>query len=192
MATLLAAAPLAHADTIFDVTDTEGAVTNPLSSIPPPVAPTDTFTASNASGNIFSFDFTGASSESIITFLHSGSDTILSTGGTGQNDPINNVLFEITGFIDLAPGTYNVQHNGAMYLSYIVNDATGPLLINSSDPTAGITTSTFTISSDTGSVFATLLYADSATAATPEPGSFVLFGSGLLAAVSVLRRRLTI
>jgi hypothetical protein len=189
LAALLAAAPLAHADSIFNVSDLENHVSNPLPPTVPAVAPTDTFTASNTTGNIFSFNFTGASSESIINFLHSGGDTILDTGGIGQNDPINNVLFYIAGFVDLAPGTYNIQHNGAMYFSYIVNEATGPLLISSSDPTAGITTSSFTISADTGSVYATLLYADSTTA-TPEPSSFVLLGSGLLAAAGLVRRRM--
>jgi hypothetical protein len=123
-----------------------------------------------------------------INFLHSGGDTILDTGEIGQNDPINNGLFYIAGFVDLTPGTYDIEHNGAMYFSYILNGANGPLLISSSDPTAGITTSSFTVRADTGSVYATLLYADSTTA-TPEPSSFVLFGSGLLAAAGLALRR---
>ena len=186
MAVFLAAAPLARALPIVNIDYLANQAINPLPPTEPAIAPTGTFSAGLPTLSVFSFNFTGPSSETVGTFLTSGGDTILATGGTGISNPINNALFAITGFIDLAPGSYTIAHNGAMYFSFLGSG----LLINSSDPTAGVSASTFTITLDTGNVFATLLYADSTTT-TPEPSSFVLLGSGLLAAAGIVRLRVT-
>jgi hypothetical protein len=182
MAAFLAAAPLARALPIVNIDYLANQAVNPLPTTEPAIAPTGTFSAGLPPLSVFSFNFTGPSSETVSDFLTSGGDTITDTGGIGISNPINNALFAITGFIDLAPGTYTIDHNGAMYFSFVGSG----LLIDSSDPTAGVSMSTFTITQDTGSVFATVLYAQST---TPEPSSFVLLGSGLLAAAGIVRRR---
>jgi hypothetical protein len=187
IAVLLTASPLAHALPVVNIDFFANAATNPLPSTAPSTAPTDTFAAGLPAQSVFSFDFVATPGETVLQLLQSGGDTIQSTGGVGPNNPLNDGIFYITGFIDLAPGTYNIQHNGALDFSY----SGSGLLINSSDPTAGTTTSSFTIAQDTGSVFATVLYADTATTATtPEPGSFVLLGSGLLTLAGAIRRRI--
>jgi hypothetical protein len=185
MAAFLAAAPLARALPIVNIDYLANQAVNPLPTTEPAIAPTGTFSAGLPALSVFSFNFTGPSSETVSEFLTSGGDTITDTGGIGISNPINNALFAITGFIDLAPGTYDIEHNGAMYFSFVGSG----LLIDSSNPTAGVSTSTFTITQDTGSVFATVLYAQSTP--TPEPSSFVLLGSGLLAAAGFVRRQVT-
>ncbi len=111
IAVLLAASPLAHALPIVNIDFFANAATNPLSSTPPNIAPTDTFSAGRPAQSVFSFDFVATPNETVIQLVQSGGDTILSTGGVGPNNPLNDGIFYITGFIDLAPGTYNIQHN---------------------------------------------------------------------------------
>lgn len=184
-----------YADTLVTGNEFAGYATNPLPTTAPSVAPTDTFTLSNPSGNVFSF--LGDSSTTLTGFLTAGGDTLAYTGGVAA--PVNGSLFWFTGFIDLAPGTYNFEHTGAMYLT--LGAVNGVQVINSPDPTAGLEDSSFNIASDTGLVYFQMLYGVSGdgpyelsgglapTAATPEPSSFLLLGSGLLAAGGLIRRR---
>ncbi len=176
---------VAHADTYTGVFYL-GVTGNPFPTSAPPTAPTDTFNVSNPQGDIFNF-VTGNPSATLDSFLRSGGNTVIYTGGIGGSDPIDNSLLGFNGFHDFAPGTYTINHDGALYLSYA-----GNVLIDSSDPTAGEQASSFTITSDTGSVYLDLVYGVSTNAApTPEPGSFILLGSGILAAAGAVRRRLT-
>lgn len=200
-AAFLAFAPAAHADSIANGSVWEGATSYPntLSTTAPSGTPTATFTVDAASGNVFSFDGTGGSSYTLAGFLTSGGDSLsFLTGASHAGDSINNAVFEFTGYVDLAPGTYTITHDDGMYLW--VN---GVLEINSGAPTAA-DASHFTITTDTGFVPFELLYAEvngapavlsgnlGNVAPTPEPSSFILLGSGLLAAAGVVRRRFNV
>src|SRR5580658_8360760 len=112
MAAFLAAAPLARALPIVNIDYLANQAVNPLPTTEPAIAPTGTFSAGLPPLSVFSFNCTGPSSETVSDFLTSGGDTITDTGGIGISNPINNALFAITGFIDLAPGTYTIDHNG--------------------------------------------------------------------------------
>lgn len=189
----LAAAPLAHADNIVDGSVWEGFASNPILKVGPPVAPTDTFTVEEPSGSVFNLT-AASSSTTLIQFLRSGGDDFKSTGGIGAGDPIVGDLFEFDAFIDLAPGTYSITHTGALYFEVGQVE-----LVDSPDPAAGLSVSTFTIATDTGNEYYNMLFAETGTngaqlgtslTPTPEPSSFILLVSGLLAAGGAIRRRI--
>lgn len=191
----------ARADSIANGSVWEGATSYPnsLSTTAPSGTPTATFTVDATSGNVISFVGTGGSSYTLGGFLTSGGDSVnFLTGASHAGDSINNDVFEFTGYVDLAPGTYTITHDDGMYLW--VN---GVLEINSGAPTAALG-SQFTITTDTGFVPFELLYAEvngspatlsgniGHVAPTPEPSSIILLGSGLLAAAGVVRRRFNV
>jgi len=186
----LAVAPLAHASNIVSVSVFEGYASNPILTTAPAVAPTDTFNLTESTAGIFNLSAAN-SSVTMVQFLESGGGTLMDTGGIGGSDPISGDLFALDAFIDLAPGTYSITHNGALYF-----EIGGTELIDSQNPAAGLSTSTFTITTDTGNAYYNLLYAETGTTAqlgsvssTPEPSSFILLGSGLLAAAGAMRMR---
>ncbi len=197
----------ARADSIANGSVWEGATSYPnsLSITAPSGTPTATFTVDAASGNVFSFQ-SGSSNNltldptyTLAGFLTSGGDSLnFLTGSSHAGDSINNDVFEFTGYVDLAPGTYTITHDDGMYLW--IN---GVLEINSGAPTAA-DASHFTITTDTGFVPFEILYAEvngapaelsgniGKVSPTPEPSSFILLGSGLLAAAGVVRRRFNV
>jgi hypothetical protein len=130
-------------------------------------------------------------------FLTSGGNTVTNASGLSaiSTDTLNNTIFEFTGDTSLVAGqTYEVTHDDGAIL--YVN---GVEVINSGGPTSQ-DVSTF-IASATGTFSFDLLYAevngapgvltsDLPLAATPEPGSFILLGTGLLTAAGAMRRKL--
>lgn len=195
---MLAVAPLAHADTVTGSVY-EGATSYPFTFAPstPTVPLTATFTVTNPGSTDFNFVGNSPSSYTLGGFLASGGGTVnFLTGGGASTDSINNDVFEFTGTTTLVSGdTYTITHDDGMYL--YVN---GALVISSGSPTVAIPSSF--VATTSGPVSFDLLYAEvngepavlsgnlGSIAPTPEPSSFILLGSGLLAAAGVVRRRL--
>jgi PEP-CTERM motif len=200
---LLAIAPLAHADTVFGavyIGGTTGAIPGTL----PPGAPNVTFLLGSV-GNPFNLtaDTVPAPGNYTINgFLTSGGDSVAYlSGGVLSGSNLDNTLFVFSGFIDLAPGTYTVTHDDGVIVT-----VGGVTEIDSPSPTSA-ENSTFHVSTDTGLVPFEIEYAEVdgppavleasggsfgtfSITPTPEPSSFVLLGSGLLAAAGMIRRRM--
>jgi hypothetical protein len=209
VAVLLAAAPLAHADTVTgSVWELPTFTTVPvIGSAVYSTTPTATFDISNPSATAL-FNFRSDTDASLTGFLTTGvgdvsnGDTLTYlTGSSHGGDNINNDLFEFQGTTTLTNGTYTFSHDDGLLL-YL----SGALVINAPGPTSAENTS-FTVCASgcdatAGSYNFTLLYAevDGAPAqltanlplvgTTPEPSSFILLGSGLLAAAGMVRRKL--
>jgi PEP-CTERM motif len=202
MSTLLAVAGTAYADPVAT-----GAVWQNASFYPNPLpanssglgAPAATFDV-----NGFNFNSNGSTDYKIGSFLTSGGNTVSNGSGLSgiSGNTLNNTVFEFKGSTNLIAGqTYEVTHDDGAIL-YLDGSSTNVLGANSGNPTVA-DESTFTVGT-TGLYSFDLLYAEVngapavltsdmtlASAATPEPSSFILLGSGLLAAVGVVRRRLT-
>jgi PEP-CTERM motif len=170
--------------------------------------PTTTFTLSNPDSTAL-FNFRSNDDSSLTGFLTTGTggtsngDTL--TYNTGGDGGINNDLFEFQGTTDLAAGTYDFSHDDGLLL-YL----NGSLVVNAPGPTSATDTSFVVCAASgpgcdavAGNYSFTLLYAevDGAPAqltatlplvgTTPEPSSFILLGSGLLAAAGMVRRRMS-
>jgi len=178
--------------------------------------PTASFTLTNTSASAL-FNFDSGNDVGLSSFLTtdtshtSNGDTLTYITGSGAaGDNINNDLFEFQGTTALANGTYDFEHDDGLLL-YL----NGVLVVNEGGPTAATTTTLcvgttgcdYNIAStgDTAESF-TLLYAEvdgppavlqtnlpltgPPPSTTPEPSSFLMLGSGLLAAAGMVRRRM--
>ena len=135
-AVLLAAAPLAHADTVdgrvwelptFDTVPVLGSAVYGTT-------PTATFTLSNPDSMAI-FNFRSDADATLSGFLTNGVGDVsngdtLTISGLGS-DGINNDLFEFTGTTDLSVGNYIFSHDDGLLL-YL----NGVLAINAPGPTA--------------------------------------------------------
>ena len=120
-------------------------------------------------------------------------------GHLGTNT-LNNTLFEFTGMAQFTNGqTYNLGHDDGARL--YVN---GVQVYSDPGPTSFVSTP-YTYTGATGDYSFNFLYGEVSgapavfetnlegpLASTPEPSSFLLLGSGLLAAAGVVRRRLSV
>jgi hypothetical protein len=177
-------------------------------------SPTAIFTVTNSSATSL-LDFYSGNDASLTGFLTtnpsntSNGDTLTYLSGASHGtDSVNNDLFEFQGTTTLADGSYNFEHDDGLLLYLTGNSVTNDEVINAGGPTAAVATA-FTVCASgcdatAGTYTFTLLYAEvdgapaelltslplTGPAPVPEPSSFVLLGSGLLAAAGAVRRRL--
>ena len=183
---------IAHADTVMGSVYTTAPFPAPLSPLEtPPGMLLSTFTT-NGIGNLFE----GAGPNYTVGgFLTSGGATVTGLDPSVASMTLNNKELTFVGTTFLQGGvTYSLTHDDGAFL-YL----NGVQVIASGGPTTP-KTDTFSVATS-GAYSFDLLYAEvngapatlnfTGPLATPEPSSFVLLGSGLLAAAGAVRRRLT-
>jgi hypothetical protein len=199
VAVLLAAAPSAHASTVISGEVWEGGTTGsvPSYSSLSSTAPTATFTLSGQP-NLINFTSNGSTDYTIGSFLGTSGDTVTNWSSNVSGDSLDNTVFRFTGASYLAGGSViSLTHDDGLNL-YL--DGSSTCSICSGAPTSSITSS-YTIPTS-GTYTYVLDYAEvsgppavltdvngSLSAATPEPSSIALLGSGLLAGAGFIRRR---
>lgn len=212
---LLAIAPLAHADSTVNGYAYYGVVNSGGSQSIPTAIPTQASADASFSvtgANIFNMyaPTNAAPDYTLLGFLTNGTNDLpngnvvtFATGDSHAGDGLNNTLIVFYGDVTLTGGTtYGLTHDDGVVL--YLNGSSTPT-INAGGPTSA-DTSNFSVGS-TETVPFILEYAevDGAPAqlsttvglnllgvnpVTPEPSSFVLLGSGLLAAAGMIRRRM--
>jgi hypothetical protein len=203
MSVLLAVAGTAYADPVAT-----GSVWQNASFFPNPL-PANTSglgtPAATFDVNGINFNSNGSTDYTIGSFLTSGGNTVSNASGLSaiSTNTMNDTVFEFKGFTELIGGqTYEVTHDDGAIL-YLDGSSTDVLGAGSGNPTSA-EASTFSVGT-TGLYSFDLLYAEVngapavlttdmtlASAPTPEPSSFILLGSGLLAAAGAIRRRLAV
>jgi len=172
--------------------------------------PTATFTVTNPSAADL-FNFFNSTDIGLSSFLttdpngHSNGDTLTyQSGSSAANDSINDDLFQFTGTTTLTNGVYTFAHDDGLILylngSTAIN-AGGPTSAETTDftvcPSCAFTAGTYSFTLDYAEVdgppaelVTDLPLTGPPVAATPEPGSIFLLGTGLLAAAGAVRRRM--
>ena len=191
---LAAAAPLAHADVMGTVYINQAPFPAPLTAPP--------YTGTNASFSVSAIDFNAVagSGYTINGFLTSHGATV--TPGANYTalagNDLNNTIFDFKGSTYLAAGTYTVTHDDGALL-FLNGNMTNVLTPTGSGNPTSAADSFFTIATggtygfelDYAEVNGAPAVLDAPFASTPEPSSFILLGSGLIAAAGMVRRRMT-
>jgi PEP-CTERM motif len=198
-AALLAVAPFAHADVISATVYTN--IPDPGNSADPAnmssTLPSATFTV-GASGIDFQSQVTGYTPA---TFLNNPTFSN-EVNGFNPNGTADNIEIVITGtlFMNAGNNSFEVAHDDGV----VLNVAGFGNVVNQPGPTGEVTTPFNVVNPGAAGTFNfTLNYAeccgapadlifqvnDAPITSTPEPSSFCLFGSGLLAAAGMVRRR---
>lgn len=203
MSVLLAVGGTAYADPVAT-----GSVWQNASFFPNPLPATTSGLGTPAATfdvNGINFNSNGSTDYTIGSFLTSGGNTVSNASGLSgiSTNTLNDTIFEFKGFTELTAGqTYEVTHDDGAIL-YFDGSSTNVLGASSGNPTSA-EASSFSVGT-TGLYSFDLLYAEVngapavlttdmtlASAPTPEPSSFILLGSGLLAAAGAIRRRLAV
>ncbi|GAC1356831.1 MAG: hypothetical protein NVSMB3_03280 [Acidobacteriaceae bacterium] len=183
---------IAHADTVTGSVYTTTPFPAPLSPLEtPPGTLLGTFTTNNIT--LFS---PGGASYTVGGFLASGGATVTGLSSAVASMTLNNKELKFVGTTFLQGGVvYSVTHDDGAFLYLNGVQVLGAGSGNPTDPK----TDTFSVAT-TGAYSFDLLYAEvnnspatlnfTGPLATPEPSSFVLLGSGLIAAAGAVRRRL--
>lgn len=200
MAVLLAAAPLAHAD-IFSATVYQN-IPNPGNAADPANQGAGLASASFSIGAL-GIDFTSPpSAYTTVGFLNNPTFSN-QVNGFNPNGTADNLELVISGSLFLNAGNNSlvVGHDDGA----VLNIAGFGNVVNAPGPTS-FSNSPFTVNAPSAGMYNfTLEYSECCTApadllftvnnapingTTPEPSSFVLFGTGLFAAAGIVRRRI--
>lgn len=170
--------------------------------------PTAVVSISNTNSQAI-INFFSATDGSLTSFLTtsagaghpSNGDTVTYLSGANQSS-INNDLFQFTGTTTLANGTYTTSHDDGLILylngSAVINDpgltaaVDTPFTVCASGCNAMPGTYNFVLDYAEVNGAPAQLTATLPLTTTPEPGSFILLGSGLLGVAGLLRRRMKV
>jgi hypothetical protein len=197
-AALLAAAPVAQADTFTITPAPSGLFTGgPLASV------SGTVTSTVIGGGTRTFNATYASAVFTDSITHD-LDFVYSVkiNSTTNSDIIDGLsMSDFDGFLQsivadttsgVAPDSIANELNGTVNITF---NTAGGLTAGESSETIGLRTNATNFASGTFSAIddsVANFQGFQPAAATPEPSSIVLFGSGLLAAAGAIRRRMTV
>jgi hypothetical protein len=206
MAVLLAAAPLAHADitsaTVYENVPNSGNAGDPANMAA-------TLPSANFSIGALGIDFTSPpSAYTVQGFLNNPTFSGQVNGFNPAASALNiELVISGTIFLNAGSNSFQVGHDDGVVLTMPgIGAGTFGNIVNQPGPT-GLVTTPFTVTNPgaAGSFAFTLDYTECCGApadlifavnsapvgaATPEPSSFALFGSGLLAAAGMVRRRI--
>ena len=136
---------------------------------------TDRFSGSGSGNDVLTFDLSGSGS---VTLANGGPDGLSVASGSFNQSPFGSFSFAVTCMGPMS--TCNGSNTSSTNAESFTLTRTSGLTVSSFIPNSGgiLFTSDITASGHSGIV-----------AATPEPASMLLFGSGLLAIGTVVRRR---